>query len=74
MQMTNSLNPTARQLHVPKRPFINDPEVLAAFRREIDVAVGAERRGGYPEDLLREDPGDEILGDCFVEGAHCVDR
>ena len=34
------------------------------------MTVGGEGRRGYPEDFLLENPGDEGLGDGFVEGAH----
>lgn len=35
------------------------------------MSVGRKGCGGYPEDFLLEDPGDESFGDGFIEDAHC---
>jgi len=65
-------DPGAGEVDVPERGGVEDPEVLATFGGDVDVARGGEGRGGDPEDFLLEDPFNKAGWDGFVESAHCA--
>lgn len=75
MQVRDCLDAGPGEVEVPELSCGDDAKVGAAFGGDIYMAVAGERGGGDVEEGLGEDPGDEGLGDCFVEGAHRgVDR
>lgn len=72
VEVRDGLISAAAKVHVPEGLVVDQPEVEAPFRRDIDVPRRRERRSGHPEHLLLEDPFHQVFGDRLKKLAHAV--
>ena len=71
--MGDSLHPTPREVLVPACVLIHKMKgAFDPFWRDIDMAVLAERRCGYPEDFLLFNPRYKLFGHRVIVLSHLL--